>query len=308
MDKKKSILIIIAVLVIGIGAFVLVSKAPEQQLSNQPASDPLNATYIIEGQPVTLVNGKAETEIAPGSASMKITRYFGNEVRLDLNGDNREDVAFLLTQEMGGSGVFYYVVATLNTENGYIGSQGLFLGDRISPQTTEISRNPSHKGVIVVNYAVRNPGEPFTVQPSLGKSIWLKLNPDSLQFGEVAQNFEGEADPSRMTLQMKAWIWISALYNDGKEIKPKQPGKFSLTFSNSGKFSASTDCNNISGNYTASADSISFSQIISTKMYCEGSEESDFVSLLQNAQKYHFTSRGELIIDLKFDSGSAVFR
>ena len=45
-----------------------------------------------------------------------------------------------------------------------------------------------------------------------------------------------------------------------------------------------------------------------TKMYCEGSQESDFASLLESAQGYHFTSQGELILDLKFGSGSATFR
>ena len=43
-------------------------------------------------------------------------------------------------------------------------------------------------------------------------------------------------------------------------------------------------------------------------MYCEGSQESDFQKLLQNTGSYHFTSKGELIFDLKFDSGTVTFR
>lgn len=62
------------------------------------------------------------------------------------------------------------------------------------------------------------------------------------------------------------------------------------------------------GSYVAGADTIMFSQIFSTKMYCEGSQETEFASLLENTQGYHFTSRGQLILDLKFDSGSAIFR
>jgi len=45
----------------------------------------------------------------------------------------------------------------------------------------------------VVNYAVRAPGEPMTARPSVGKSVWLKLDPQTMQFGEVVQNFEGES-------------------------------------------------------------------------------------------------------------------
>lgn len=161
--------------------------------------DPQNATYIIEGRVVTLANGVSEIEAAPGSAARIITRYFGNEVRHDLDGDGREDVAFLITQEAGGSGVFFYIVAALNTPRGYRGSQAFLLGDRIAPQTTSMDEGKTVRGtdrqnVIVVNYAVRQSGEPFTTQPSVGKSLWLKLDPVTMQFGEVAQNFEGESN------------------------------------------------------------------------------------------------------------------
>jgi hypothetical protein len=98
-----------------------------------------------------------------------------------------------MTFNTGGTGTFFYVVAALNTVNGYVGSQGLLLGDRIAPQTTEMSQNPRHVNVIVVNYADRKPGEPMVTEPSVGKSIWIKLDPKIMQFGEVVQNFEGES-------------------------------------------------------------------------------------------------------------------
>ncbi len=127
-----------------------------------PAADYKNATYLIEGKPVTLVGGVSEMESSPGSASKTVTRYFGNEAFGDLNGDGREDVAFLLTQESGGSGTFFYVVAALLSDQGYQGANAVLLGDRIAPQTTGIEN-----GLIVVNYAVRKPGESFTVPPSV---------------------------------------------------------------------------------------------------------------------------------------------
>lgn len=155
-------------------------------------ADYKNLSYMIDGQQVKLQNGVAETEAAPGSSSKIITRYFGNELKTDLNGDSKEDVVFLLTQETGGSGVFYYAVSALTTEKGYIGSDGYLLGDRIAPQTTELSKNPRHKNVIVVNYADRKIGEPMTAQPSVGKSVYLKLDTASMQWGIVEADFEGE--------------------------------------------------------------------------------------------------------------------
>lgn len=136
--------------------------------------DPKSAKYIIDGKQVE-------------------GRYFGNEYKTDLNNDGREDVVSLITQEPGGSGIFYYVVAAIKTDDGYIGSDGYFLGDRIAPQTIEISKNPRHKKVIVVNYADRSAGEPMTTQPTISKSIYLKLDAENMIWGIVEPDFEGES-------------------------------------------------------------------------------------------------------------------
>src|SRR3989344_2933686 len=129
-----------------------------------------NAVYTIDGNPVQLVDGTASTEAAPGPASKITTQYFGNEVRGDLNGDGLEDVAFLFTQNSGGSGTFYYVAAALGSDKGYIGTNAVLLGDRIAPQTTEF-----RDGEVMVNYADRAPGEPMTAKPSVGVSKYLKI-------------------------------------------------------------------------------------------------------------------------------------
>jgi tryptophan-rich sensory protein len=132
------------------------------------AADYKNATYLIEGRAVMLVNGLSEEALTPGSASRSLTRYFGNEAFGDLDGDGKEDVAFLLTQNSGGSGTFYYVVAALKTDTEYLGTNAILLGDRIAPQTTEIQN-----GHVVVNYADRAPKEPMTAQPEMGVSKYL---------------------------------------------------------------------------------------------------------------------------------------
>jgi heat shock protein HslJ len=45
-----------------------------------------------------------------------------------------------------------------------------------------------------------------------------------------------------------------------------------------------------------------------TRMFCADSQETEFSELLANTSSYSFTSRGELVLQLKFDSGSVVFR
>ncbi len=307
-NMKKTLIwigIILVVLIVGFYAFNSYIYN-EKQGDQIPAASPKDATYVIDGKVVKLTNGRAETEAAPNSASKIVTTYFGNEVKTDFDKDGREDVAFILTQETGGSGVFYYVVAALNKETGYEGSQGLLLGDRIAPQRTELSTS----SLVVVSYADRKPGEDFSVQPSVVKSIQLLLDTQSMQFGEVVKDFEGEADPSRMSLGMKSWRWISVNYNGGKVVKPRQSQAFNIGFKNDGTFSATTDCNQLAGKYVADKGkgAIKFSDMISTKMFCEGSQEGEFQKVLEQSAVYSFSSKGELILDLKFDSGSAVFK
>jgi len=183
---------LLAILVVLLAGGLVVMFGFSEKSGN--STDYKNAAYSIDGHLVQLVDGVAETESAPGSASKTITRYFGNDFVTDLNDDGRDDVVFLITQETGGSGTFYYAVAALNTFDGYVGSDGYLLGDRIAPQTIEKSPNPRHVNVVVVNYADRAPGEPMTAQPSVGKSVYLKLDPTSMQWGIVEPDFEGESN------------------------------------------------------------------------------------------------------------------
>ena len=268
-----------------------------------PRPDHRNLEYSIGGQTIRLADGLSEAPAAPGSAARIVTRYFGNEVAGDLNGDGREDVAFLLTQDTGGSGTFFYVVAALELPGGLVGTEGLLIGDRIAPQTTELRPD----GVIVVNYADRAPGESFATPPSVGKSILVKLNPTTLRLGELVQDFEGDADPSSMELGMKTWVWVRAV-DGGNEIVPRQAEAFTLTFEG-GAFSATTDCNRVRGGYTTQGRELTFAEpMAATRMFCGDSQESVFIELLRRTASYSFTSRGELVLQLADDGGSATFR
>jgi heat shock protein HslJ len=317
MKKTLSIVVGVVALVIIIGGVYVVSQPAPPPVSDvgdseavviERSSDPKNATYSIGGESVTLVDGRAEQAAAPGAAAMVVTQYFGNEVRTDLNNDGREDVVFLLTQNTGGTGTFYYAVAALDTENGWMGSEGFYVGDRIAPQTTEISSNPDHRQVVVINYAERAPDQAMTEAPSVGKSVWLKLDVDTMTFGEVLQDFEGEANPEIMTLDMKPWTWVKTTYNNDTELVPQQADAFTLTFTNAGSVSATTDCNAMSGTYAVTENQISFGPMAATRMFCQDSQEQEFAAMLAETQSFFFTTKGELVLELKLDSGSALFR
>ncbi len=178
IDIKKAVVILVLL--------ILAACAPLGPAASQPAAAPAqqptetltatpkqsgipeealkNGTYQIDGQTVTLVNGTAEKEAAPGSASKQVTRYFGYALELDLNSDGLTDTVFLLQQENGGSGTFYFVTAALQTPDGFYGTNAVFLGDRIAPQS--LSANPKNPSQCIVTYLDRSPGEPMSSSPT----------------------------------------------------------------------------------------------------------------------------------------------
>jgi hypothetical protein len=133
------------------------------------ALDYKNITYNIEGKDVTLVDGKAESQIKEGYAAKVTTRIFEASTQGDLNGDGLDDAAVVLTQDSGGSGIFYYIAVAIKNTQGYAGSNAILLGDRIAPQNNQIKNN-----ILTVNYADRKPGEDFSTKPSVGKSLYLE--------------------------------------------------------------------------------------------------------------------------------------
>jgi hypothetical protein len=163
MNKKeiKIILILIAI-AIGLGAVWYFNKNLLVSYKD--------ATYQVENSLVTLKDGVSIKEIAPGSASKITTRYFGNEAVGDLNGDGKNDIAFILTQEGNGSGTFFYLAVALKADKGYQGINAVLLGDRIAPQTTMIADQQ-----VIVNFADRALHESMVTPPSIGVSKKFKV-------------------------------------------------------------------------------------------------------------------------------------
>ncbi len=126
----------------------------------------------------------------------------------------------------------------------------------------------------------------------------------------IVKDFEGEADPSVMTLTMKDWVWQYATRRDGEKFVPRNTAAFVLTFAkeSEGVFSSTTDCNQMGGSYTKSGNTLMFGQMMSTLMFCENSQESDYAAFLSDTAEYQFTSKGELILILKDGLGTMTFR
>jgi hypothetical protein len=150
------------------------SEAPTGKRA--PATRVEDSIFIVDGEPVTLTAGISEVRPSADSATVIVTRLFGEPVPTDLDGDGDLDAAVFLSRDNGGSGIFYYVAASLNEDGLYRGTTAILMGDRVAPQTLEV-RGP----LIIANYADRNPGEPMTARPSLGVSKYLRIEDGDLK-------------------------------------------------------------------------------------------------------------------------------
>ena len=138
-----------------------------------------NASFTVNGKLITLVDGESSAPIENSSAKTT-TRYLGSEAKGDLNGDGLEDLAFWVTQDGGGSGMFHYVVVALKSGQGYKTTNAFLVGDRIAPQSLEIRSDARE---LHVNFTGRKRGEPMTTPPSEAKVLALKVTADGVLTG-----------------------------------------------------------------------------------------------------------------------------
>lgn len=164
----------------GVDSAVNVEQSAQTNSSQTTFSDILNGTYTFDDQKITFVNGKSEQAIA-GSAGKITTSIFGQPVKGDLNGDGKQDAIFFVSQETGGTGIFFYVVAAVNQGGKYVGTSGIFLGDRIAPQNINIQN-----GTAAVNYATRSDGDPMTASASVGVTKYVHVVNVELVEGNVS--------------------------------------------------------------------------------------------------------------------------
>ncbi len=177
----KTLFKIIVVVLIVLGIWFLYNKT-----SNAPTSDdivnqallthpdPSNATFEFEDESVTLKNGIHEGKIENSSATVETTLLdvigYG-----DLNNDKKEDAVVVLLQDGAGSGLFVYVAGYVSAPLNYIGSNALFIGDRIEPKSIAIKNE-----LITLTYLDRKANEPMSAEPTVMKTKNYKYTKGTL--------------------------------------------------------------------------------------------------------------------------------
>lgn len=169
MKKLLTLLVIIAVIVGGyylwqkrLAPSTAVNTLADDGTSFRP--DASSATFTFDDESVTLSKGRSETSDSAIGLVIE-TELLEERAYGDLNGDGKDDTVVLLSRSTGGSGVFIYAAAYISGPVSYKGTDAVFIGDRISPQSISVSG-----GIATVNYLDRGPDEPFAAEPTIPTS------------------------------------------------------------------------------------------------------------------------------------------
>ena len=113
--------------------------------------------------------------------------------------------------------------------------------------------------------------------------------------------------PGDALLTNTVWSWRETLMSDDRRIKPDAPERYTLLFQPGGMVAVRADCNRGSASYLLNGESLSFGPIALTRAMCPpGSKDTEFMKGLGAVSGQLFKG-DELVLTLKFDSGSMFF-
>lgn len=126
-------------------------------------------------------------------------------------------------------------------------------------------------------------------------------------------NPAGEAESMQATttaevsLSGNTWVWKQSTRTDGTTVTPNKPGVFTLEFAKDGVIRGTTDCNGFGGDYTLNGGSLSNGPLAMTKMFCEGSQENEFIALATGAGSVAIEEGTPATLTITTDAGVSVF-
>ena len=233
----------------------------------------------IHDNAATLRDGVHEGEpFVPGGASRPRVELLDMPCVLhDLDGDGIDDVAVLLAESSGGSGVFTYlaIVACLDDRAVNIGTIGL--GDRVM-----IRSMAGQEDAIVVEFVAAGPGEPLCCPTRKVRNTYRLRDGKLLLASSEEQGALSLAD-------VKGVTWRLARLGRNE---PVPEGVNVTAVFGDGRVSGSGGCNRYSaGVVETGPQGFSIGPAASTRMACPdpaGGFEDRYFSALQTANRFGF--------------------
>lgn len=159
-------------------------------------------------------------------------------------------------------------------------------------------------GVSVVSVLIKKP-EPTTPAVVTQETVTEVATTTDSESATTTEMITTTSSSSTTPLTEKTWTWVKTTTGTTTTGTPKKDKAFTVTFTATGSLQGTTDCNKFLGTYTTSSNKISLSQLGSTKMYCEGSQEGEFIISLQGVSGYSI-DKSNLILNTGV--GTMVFR
>jgi len=279
MSKYLYVVILsILVIIISVGFYILnpiknISENKNSVVSDTPKNNLIGKNFVWLKSEVS-INGEVITPVKKDKYSIIFLE--GNKVQI-------------LTDCNSGFGEYeikndQITFGNINSAEKYCpdSQEGIFYNELISAQS----------------YSLDNDGN-LKINIKIG-TLYLK---EANSSGQV-----NGAETSFNPLIGKEYRWLRTELQDNQVILPKIQGKFSLVFYEDQKFSVQTDCNSNGGNYSLDENKISLTDIVSTKMYCENSQENIFVRDLQKTSSFEILPDNTLILNLANNLGRIYFR
>ena len=112
--SSKALFLIIPLLILLLGGAIFQQVTGSAKHSSSSVSDSASNTSSILVPDIQSTHSRAQLK--------QNEQYFGNEVSGDLNGDGINDVAFIISRLDADRGMLYYLVSSLATDTGHIGT------------------------------------------------------------------------------------------------------------------------------------------------------------------------------------------
>lgn len=104
------------------------------------------------------------------------------------------------------------------------------------------------------------------------------------------------------------WKWQQTRYNNDQNAVPADPSRYTVAFNTDGTINIQSDCNRGGGTYSVQDQRITIEVTHTTRAMCPpDSLDQDFIKDL-NAATIYFFKDVNLYLDLKYDTGTMVFR
>lgn len=121
------------------------------------------------------------------------------------------------------------------------------------------------------------------------------------------QKLEKEiVEPLSSSTLFSSWNWKYTDLNNGTKRTAPQGDLYVLSLASTSAYRSTTDCNALSGTFVVDVEVLSFGPAVSTKMFCEGSEETEYARELGLTNSYTLVGN-ELHFNLNRDYGVMVF-